>query len=386
MTTIENYETNDLCDNVNSFNVNTSYSVFDNNDFTFSTPAPRKQGLSKYKSSMLAASFLNSSRILSSSSISINCDEDRELDIQSISSIEENEKGLKHEIKVLKEKVQLLEECRISTEKKYRNMKKENSNFVAKIHILEEQILEMNVRADERIQEERRRHSQQLKRIERENKLELENHSIRLERLEKLKIELEQENFNLKSSLDQSRSLSVQLERSISDLQLSHSNSKAFGTTFSDNSIDKEMRRVQNETYVRKIGGSLNDSGLQVLDNDEAVDNLVLKVAELELELSEVKKRSLCLEQSNQELQTQLLNREFTEGYSYMNNNELRRTSLAAELEDNVSRGLKEELEDQKLQNLQLQAYINGLLVNILNKDPTLLEIKTINHNDVLKK
>ena len=200
-----------------------------------------------------------------------------------------------------------------------------------------------------------------------------------------LNIELEQENCNLKLSLDQSRSLSAQLERGISDLQLSHSNSKTYKMTYSDDCSDKEtvdVRRVENGTHVRKLGGSLNDSGLHVLDNEEPVDNRAMRIAELELEVTELNKRILCLDQTNQELQTQLLDREFSEGFSYMNNNELRRTSLAAELEDNVSRGLRESLEDQKLQNRQLQTYINGLLVNIMDKDPTLLEIKTIDNYD----
>lgn len=48
-----------------------------------------------------------------------------------------------------------------------------------RIHMLEEQIRELEVRSDERLEDERKRSKEMLARLEREKQLEIENYAIR---------------------------------------------------------------------------------------------------------------------------------------------------------------------------------------------------------------
>ena len=66
-------------------------------------------------------------------------------------------------------------------DERYSRVKADNVTLTAKIHLLEENIREIEMRGEERLGEEQRRNRDIIQRLEREKQLEIENYSIRLQ-------------------------------------------------------------------------------------------------------------------------------------------------------------------------------------------------------------
>ena len=68
-----------------------------------------------------------------------------------------------------------------ANDERYSRVKSDNVTLTAKIHILEENIREIEMRGEERVGEEQRRNREIIMRMEREKQLEIENYTIRLQ-------------------------------------------------------------------------------------------------------------------------------------------------------------------------------------------------------------
>ena len=72
-------------------------------------------------------------------------------------------------------------DCQAANDERYSRVKSDNVTLTAKIHILEENIREIEMRGEERVGEEQRRNREIIMRMEREKQLEIENYTIRLQ-------------------------------------------------------------------------------------------------------------------------------------------------------------------------------------------------------------
>ena len=84
--------------------------------------------------------------------------------------------------------------------------------------MLEENIREVEIRSEERLETERKRNRDALQRVEREKQLEIENYSIRLQTLEKEYGKLEAEAAQLRAQSDRLRQEKAELEDQVSHL------------------------------------------------------------------------------------------------------------------------------------------------------------------------
>ena len=113
-----------------------------------------------------------------SSGRSSNCDDG---DIHSDISIEEDVMELNTKVRQLQDQVSCLSENQAANDERYSRVKADNVTLTAKIHILEENIREIEMRGEERLVDEQRRNRDMIQRLEREKQLEIENYSIRLQ-------------------------------------------------------------------------------------------------------------------------------------------------------------------------------------------------------------
>ena len=88
---------------------------------------------------------------------------------------------LNHKVQQLQDQVGLLSENQAATDERYSIVKADNVKLTAKIHVLEENIREIEMRGEERLVDEQRRNRDMIQRLEREKQLEIENYSIRLQ-------------------------------------------------------------------------------------------------------------------------------------------------------------------------------------------------------------
>ena len=130
----------------------------------------------------LASALYNSgpatSGSFNSSGRSSNCDDG---DIHSDISIEEDVMELNTKVRQLQDQVSCLSENQAANDERYSRVKADNVTLTAKIHILEENIREIEMRGEERLGEEQRRNRELIQRMEREKQLEIENYTIRLQ-------------------------------------------------------------------------------------------------------------------------------------------------------------------------------------------------------------
>lgn len=355
---------------------------------SFRTPRQRS-------TAALATALYNSgpatSSSFNSSGRSSNCDDGDLQDIHSDISIEEDVIDLNNKVQQLQEQVGILSENQATTDERYTRVKQDNTTLTARIHMLEEHIREIEVRGEERLEEEQRRNKDLVQRLEREKQLEIENYSIRLQGMEKDQRVLTDEVTNLRAQLDKTREEKNSVEEQLSETQILLIREQEQHRMLQENrareveewgteratslNLVKEMSREVEQLKSQKAEMSQNDSGMQLQDGEEVFGDLPARIAEMETEIRVLRDQNKRFHENNEELQAQMLNKGLEEGRTLLMN-QAHNNSLAAEFEAMSENEMRKALQDQQDVNLHLRSYIDSVLLNIMEKYPELLEVR----------
>jgi len=349
--------------------------------------------------------------------------------MQSDISLEEDVNDLNQKVQQLQEQVGNLAESQATTDDRYSKVKQENALLTQKIHMLEENIREVEIRSEERLESERKRNREALQRLDREKQLEIENYSIRLHSLEKEHGQLQNEAVQLRAQTERLKKEKADLEDQLSESRFALSEAQSRVVKLEEISrreaeradhdrsssaqliqeLSKEVEDLRNEvsSRVQAVGLGRNLS-TDIVDSSGgsggggslgkeigAVENAEIRkrVAELDSEVRKLREENHKLSESNEELQAaSLLSRGVEQGKTLLSNYDAvpsSSLSIADELggmsdfQDMSFGSMSDELEqvkkalkEQQDVNGQLRAYIDGILMNIMEKYPELLEVR----------
>ncbi|KAK2726714.1 rab11 family-interacting protein 4B-like [Artemia franciscana] len=265
--------------------------------------------------------------------------------------------------------------------------KQENSNLTLRLRLLEENLRDLEIKSDHHLVEEQKCHRELLVRLDKDRQLELENCNIRLhhaeqqvrhyeEEVNKLKVQnerLQKERDHLQSEIEENREELREARVEIRQLQ-NHSSRR-------DADLFKEREHYQH--IIQELTAQL-EQARGLLERVEATvqssvvqdqENLVTKIQDLEGELKRLKSENEDLKESCDELQGQLVSRCVQEGRELLSTSPSPVfESLAQELNQMDAQQLKQALSEQQEVNTQLRAYIDNLLLSVVEHYPQLLE------------
>jgi len=257
------------------------------------------------------------------------------------------------------------------------------SHLYKQVHSLEEQLRDMEVQLEERQKDEQKRLRDAMSRYEREKSQEFEKISSRVSLLEQELQNAKDEIRKYQVLCDKVKSERSNLEDIISDKaeELDHLRDElsrvkeSLKQSHEENLSSQRMIKVLNQELTEQK--MANSNGLQSGEsNQSSLTSLNAKVQELERVIHHLRSENTSLKEGNGELQAQLLNVGLAEGRVLVREGERITTSLADELitlnEEQLRRGLVEQQEV----NAKLRAYIDGILLNIVENYPQLLEVK----------
>ncbi|XP_043675259.1 rab11 family-interacting protein 4B-like [Vespula pensylvanica] len=327
-------------------------------------------------SSNALASQLYRSGSFNSSGRGSNCDNTD--DMYSDVSLEEDFIDLNHRVQMIQEQMHVLADTQSVGEERYARVKQENATLQARILMLEEAAKDAETRAEERLQAEQRRHRELASRLEREKQLQLENYAIKLQAIELESSSLRDEIGRLREQLERVKndkaSLEIELKDSQSEANTARENEKQAAARANE---AHHMLQVAKEELIIRA------------DNQQRLEELEQQVVHLQA-------RNKSLEETRDELQAAAAvqaGRELLMLNPCSNGTE-KGPSLAAELLAGMNQDqmdghaieeyeppysiseLKQALKEQQEVNAQLRAYIDGILLNIVENYPQLLEVK----------
>jgi len=349
---------------------------------------PRNRSTTSFASALYqtgnSASFNSSGR-------SSNCDDGELQDIHSDISIEDDVIDLNNKVHQLQAQVGILAENQQTSDDRYTRVKQENAALTTRIHMLEEHIREIEVRSEERIQDELKRSKELLARLEREKELQLENYAIRNSGLEQEVNRLKEENVNLKKELERTKDEKRGLETQMVELQREVSRDKEErraleeqireerelwqGEQQANNQHIQELSREIAEQRQMVVAARQTDSGHHSVEEGDMLAELPARIADMEGQIRILRDNNKRLEESNEELQAQMLNRGLDEGRKLLSESEAN-NSLAAEFEAMSENEMRKALQEQQDVNRHLRGYIDNVLLNIMEKYPEILEIR----------
>ncbi|XP_037909279.1 rab11 family-interacting protein 4B isoform X5 [Hermetia illucens] len=329
------------------------------------------------------ASHLYRSSSFNSSGRSSTCDTAE--DMYSDMSLEDVQ-DLSHKLDLLQRQVTDLADTRNTVEDRTTRTKTEYAVLQARYHMLEEQFRESELRAEERLAEEQKRHRELLARVEREAALQNENCQIKIRTIE----------MEANSLREEAQRLRVLCDKQANDL---HATEEKLEIT-RDNLASVQQELLEAQSAERKLLDEKKVSEDLMLELGKELERLrsergpalpttsaeTLRLEELHQELDELRQKNKILEEQNEELQAAVLSRGVEEGRHLLNGT---LNSLAQELEemsqaqDSVDSAtlaslsqLQQAYQDKEEENQRLKHYIDTILLNIVENYPQLLEVK----------
>lgn len=296
-------------------------------------------------------------------------------------------------VQMLQQQVGVLAENQHNSDDRFSRVKQDNAAYQERLMMLEEQLREAEVRHEERQAEEQRRNRELIVRIEREKQLTVENYTIKLSSIEKEKNTAEEESRRSKSQLDKLQKEKESLEDRVSEAEFTASalhqeNAKLVELA----RREKEEIKVERERSAQVIE-ELRCEIERLRTAEETARKRAPSVesqtgpntSELQAAIRQLSDENKNLVEQVEDLQAQLLTSRLEEGRTLVtstNNN-----SLAAEFEAMTSEEgalygsekvekLKQNLKDSQEANQHLRTYIDGILLNIVENYPQLLEVK----------
>lgn len=302
-------------------------------------------------------------------------------DMYSDASLEDDVLDLNHKVQMLQQQVGVLAENQVNSDDRFSRVKQDNAAYQERVVMLEEQLRETEQRHGERHSEEQRRNRELITRIEREKQLTIENYTIKLSSLEKEKNTIDDECKRLKAQADKLQKEKESLEDRVSEAEFSASTLQQDNAKLMElNRREKEERKMEKDRSGQVIEElrceieRLRTAEETARKRSPSIDPQTAQSAELQATIRQLRDENKNLVEQVEDLQAQLLTSRLEEGRTLVtatNNN-----SLAAEFEAMTSEELKKSLKDAQEANHHLRAYIDGILLNIVENYPQLLEVK----------
>ncbi|XP_037722468.1 rab11 family-interacting protein 4B isoform X5 [Drosophila subpulchrella] len=351
---------------------------------------PTSSGRRQISSNALASQLYRSSSF-NSSGRSSNCDttEDMYSDISL-----ENRHDYDYRLELLQRKVDDLSDTQNIAEDRTTRTKTEYAVLQARYHMLEEQYRESELRAEERLAEEQKRHREILARVEREASLQNENCQMKIRATEIEASALREEATRLRVLCDKQAN---DLHRTEEKLELAHDQISVLQQEAEEQAQAlrrHEQEKKSAEDLMLELGNELQrareESGARAMPTTSPES---IRLEELHQELEEMRQKNRSLEEQNEELQATMLTNQATmltngvEQGRHLLNGTL--NSLAQELEemsqaqDSVDSAtlaslsqLQQAFQEKEDENVRLKHYIDTILLNIVENYPQLLEVK----------
>ncbi|XP_029485307.1 rab11 family-interacting protein 3 isoform X1 [Oncorhynchus nerka] len=289
---------------------------------------------------------------------------------------------------LLERRVAELEKDSEASGEQHARLRQENLQLVHRANALEEQLKEQELRAEDHLHQETRRHKDALTKLERERGLELENLQARLQQLDEENSELkscvpcyranierlEEEKRKLEDEVeDVTERMNEELEtrRKTTD-KLTHERHQNQKEKEHTQELIEDLRKQLEHLQLYKLEaearrGRSPSAGLQEYQSRT-------REAELEQEIRRLKQDNRSLKEQNDELNGQIINLSIQGAKNLVTASFSE--SLAAEI-NSVSRGeLMEAIRKQEDVNFRLQDYIDRIIVAIMESNPSMLEVK----------
>ncbi|XP_070071772.1 rab11 family-interacting protein 4B isoform X6 [Drosophila takahashii] len=338
---------------------------------------PTSSGRRQISSNALASQLYRSSSF-NSSGRSSNCDttEDMYSDISL-----ENRHDYDYRLELLQRKVDDLSDTQNIAEDRTTRTKTEYAVLQARYHMLEEQYRESELRAEERLAEEQKRHREILARVEREASLQNENCQMKIRATEIEASALREEATRLRVLCDKQAN---DLHRTEEELELARDQISVLQQEHEEQAQAlrrQEQEKKNAEDLMVELGSELQrareESGARAMPTTSPES---IRLEELHQELEEMRQKNRSLEEQNEELQATMLTNQATmltngvEQGRHLLNGTL--NSLAQELEEMSQAQLQQAFQEKEDENVRLKHYIDTILLNIVENYPQLLEVK----------
>ncbi|XP_064545325.1 rab11 family-interacting protein 4B isoform X4 [Drosophila montana] len=337
----------------------------------------RHSGRRQISSNALASQLYRSSSF-NSSGRSSNCDttEDMYSDISL-----ENRHDYDYRLELLQRKVDDLSDTQNIAEDRTTRTKTEYAVLQARYHMLEEQYRESELRAEERLAEEQKRHREILARVEREASLQNENCQMKIKATEIEANALRDEAQRLRVLCDKQAN---DLHRTEEQLELARDQIAALQQEY-DEQLQTVRRHEQEKKSTeelmlelsRELQRAREENGARAMPTTSPES---IRLEELHQELEEMRQKNRSLEEQNEELQATMLANQATmltngvEQGRHLLNGTL--NNLAQELEEMSQAQLQQAFQEKEDENVRLKHYIDTILLNIVENYPQLLEVK----------
>ncbi|KAK5642507.1 hypothetical protein RI129_008674 [Pyrocoelia pectoralis] len=294
-------------------------------------------------------------------------------DMYSDASLEEDVLDLNNKFQLLQQQVGYLQDSANHNDERYTRAKADNAALQARVIMLEEQLRDAEMRYEDRLQDEQRRSKELMLRVEREKQLQLENANIRLQSAEaesaSMKQEVTRQRIRLEKLEADRQEYCDQIQDLKHELEICKENESLFK--------EQEKRLIQDEEAHTHLIKDLSHE-VERLRSEARTPALpttspeTLRLEELHEEMAVLRDKNNQLREANEELQANLLTAGVEQGRLLTAGE----TSLAAELEAMTHDQIQQALKEQQDVNIQLRAYIDGILLNIVENYPQLLEVK----------
>ncbi|XP_055312243.1 rab11 family-interacting protein 4B isoform X2 [Sitodiplosis mosellana] len=281
---------------------------------------------------------------------------------------------LKEQLEILQRQVSTLADSQSTAEDRTSRTKTEHAVLQARYHMLEDQLREVELRAEERINEEQKRHRELLARVEREAILQNENCQIKIRTIELETNNLREELQRLRTQYDKQtaelRATEEKLEDACDNLTMAREE-----LTEAKENVKKYLsEKLAAEDLMIELGKEVERLRSESGPAMPTTSPETLRLEELHQELEELRQSKKQLIEQNEELQAMVLTRGVEEGRNLLNGTS---NSLAQEIDELNDRQLQAAYQEKEEENLRLKHYIDTILLNIVENYPQILEVKT---------
>ncbi|XP_040170485.1 rab11 family-interacting protein 4B isoform X1 [Anopheles arabiensis] len=294
--------------------------------------------------------------------------------------------NLNEQLEILQRQVTNLADTQSNVDDRTSRTKTEYAVLQARYHMLEEQLRETELRAEERLAEEQKRHRELLARVEREAKLQNENCQIRIRTMEMEVTSLREEIQRLRLQSDKQaadlHATEEKLEKARDSLMISQQDLAEARAEEKKHRAEKQAA----EELMVELGKECERLRSERGPALPTTSPESLRLEELHQEMDELRQKNKSLEEANEELQAMMLTRSIEEGRNLLNGTS---NSLAQELEamsqnqDTVDSTtlasltqLQVAFQEKEEENRRLKHYIDTMLLNVVENYPQLLEVK----------